>query len=433
MLPSASAYLLLNFSPDKRYLYVGNDYRLFEIKIILLFTKTAYLQISREREKTFFCRRRALKASDHHTLDDLLLRYNELKKTLIKTPIISDDDFLKIVSAQEREYSAILEELENFCSFFTFELDRFVNAPQTAGNVRLTSDEGLDPAADAAGGAKKGAKKGDDKKPAAAAAAAKRGAAKDELGAYESPLGATRGGIESLVLLLDTALFPFPFESLRVLADVPALSRDFSLLQLGKRYKTLGFKPELNNCQNINKQALRYVAYNFKKAENLDADAVLQKQSIKIEGVSSAQRVCSVGEWQKLIGNAQLLLYYGHPPLLNVLSPKLLLDMAETASQLKAFILFDKINARKQLIEKYSSLEPDSIKTPLLEQFTDSAALLTAIGCASICQTQYGVEPEQFPVMLDSLLKSLTGELYFAAALKKYKVNGTILVILYSI
>jgi hypothetical protein len=99
MLPSASAYLLLNFSPDKRYLYVGNDYRLFEIKIILLFTKTAYLQISREREKTFFCRRRALKASDHHTLDDLLLRYNELKKTLIKTPIISDDDFLKIVSA----------------------------------------------------------------------------------------------------------------------------------------------------------------------------------------------------------------------------------------------------------------------------------------------------------------------------------------------
>jgi hypothetical protein len=61
--------------------------------------------------------------------------------------------------------------------------------------------------------------------------------------------------------------------------------------------------------------------------------------------------------------------------------------MAETASQLKAFILFDKINARKQLIEKYSSLEPDSIKTPLLEQFTDSAALLTAIGCASICQT----------------------------------------------
>ena len=194
---------------------------------------------------------------------------------------------------------------------------------------------------------------------------AKKGG-KDELAGYESPLGYTKGGIESLCILLDTNLFTLPFEHLSVFKEIPAVSRDFSLLLLGKRYKNIGFKPELNNSSGINRNQIRYISYNFQKAPHLDAEGVLSQSGLKIEGVNSNLRVSSVGEWQKIVSTSQMLIFYGNPPLLNVLTPKLILDMSEI-SQTKAFIIFDKINARKSLIEKNSSLESDGIKTPLLE------------------------------------------------------------------
>ena len=48
--------------------------------------------------------------------------------------------------------------------------------------------------------------------------------------------------------------------------------------------------------------------------------------------------------------------FYGNPGLMNVLTPKLLLDMSEI-SNTKAFVILDKINAKKTLLEKYYSLE----------------------------------------------------------------------------
>lgn len=41
---------------------------------------------------------------------------------------------------------------------------------------------------------------------------------------------------------------------------------------------------------------------------------------------------------------------------MNVLTPKLFLDMSEI-SNTKVFIIMDKINANKTLLEKYQSLE----------------------------------------------------------------------------
>ena len=67
------------------------------------------------------------------------------------------------------------------------------------------------------------------------------------MASYESPIPASKGGLESLVLLLDTDLFSLPFDVLKVFKDIPAVSRDFSLFLLGKRYTSVGFKPEMNN------------------------------------------------------------------------------------------------------------------------------------------------------------------------------------------
>lgn len=50
------------------------------------------------------------------------------------------------------------------------------------------------------------------------------------------------------------------------------------------------------------------------------------------------------------------MLFYGNPGLMNVLTPKLFLDMCEI-SNTKAFIVFDKINSKKSSLEKYQSLE----------------------------------------------------------------------------
>ena len=98
---------------------------------------------------------------------------------------------------------------------------------------------------------------------------------------------------------------------------------------------------------------MKYVAYNFKKSDNLNAEPIIKQQTgLKFEGVVSSQRVASVGQWQKFLSSSQLLLFYGHPGLMNILTPKLFLDMSEI-SNTKVFIVMDKINANKTLLEKY--------------------------------------------------------------------------------
>lgn len=74
-----------------------------------------------------------------------------------------------------------------------------------------------------------------------------------------------------------------------------------------------------------------------------------------------------------------MLLFYGNPGLLNILSPKLFVDMSEI-SHVKSVILFDKINAKKQVLEKFSSLEQDGEKTPVTDSFIITAAILSLLG-----------------------------------------------------
>ncbi len=56
-------------------------------------------------------------------------------------------------------------------------------------------------------------------------------------------------------------------------------------------------------------------------------------------------------------------------------------------TQTKAVVCIDKINAKKNILEKYSSLEPEGEKTPLLESFIHQSALLSIIGVSTIAST----------------------------------------------
>lgn len=71
---------------------------------------------------------------------------------------------------------------------------------------------------------------------------------------------------------------------------------------------------------------------------------------------------------------------------MNILTPRLLIDMNEIC-QTKSVVIIDKINAKKTVLEKFSSLDPEGEKTPLHESLINSSALLSVLGIASISST----------------------------------------------
>ena len=68
-----------------------------------------------------------------------------------------------------------------------------------------------------------------------------------------------------MVLLLNEILFNLPFENFKVFKKIPAISRDFSLNFLSKRYKSINFNPVLNNSSGIGRDKIKYVFYDFKE------------------------------------------------------------------------------------------------------------------------------------------------------------------------
>lgn len=156
----------------------------------------------------------------------------------------------------------------------------------------------------------------------------------------------------------------------------------------------------MNNSQGIARDKLKYIAYSFKKEEadsKYEAEPVILESNktfmttCKWEGTSSAQRIASIGDWQRYLSSGSLLLFYGNPGFLNVLTPRLLLDMNEIVKT-KAVVIIDKLNAKKSIIDKFSSLEPDGEKTPLHDSLLHSATMLSVLGISSISATQWTVE-----------------------------------------
>jgi len=121
--------------------------------------------------------------------------------------------------------------LEEFFRPVSESLDKVINPEQREEEEPAQVDP------KAAAGAKGGVKK-DDKKPAGKAPA--KGAAKGELGVYESPLPMTSAGVETLVLMLDSRLEGLPVEALKVFSKIPNVARDFSLHMYMHRVKQVG-------------------------------------------------------------------------------------------------------------------------------------------------------------------------------------------------
>jgi len=151
----------------------------------------------------------------------------------------------------------------------------------------------------------------------------------------------------------------------------------------------------------------------------------IQKQNpaagIKIEGVASSERIPSLGEWESYLRDGSMLMYFGNPSILNILTPKIMLDVLEVCN-VKGYVVIDRINSRKSTIEKFDALEPNPEKVFMHEQPLQTLALLTALGSSFVMMNNWPVKAEEDLKLLETFMKNANEGNYLAKGLSQYKV-----------
>jgi hypothetical protein len=204
-------------------------------------------------DKRYLVERMRMTHGHHDKVRHIKTRLATIKSALVKSTIQNEPDLLKLEDEMELQYNDLYKEIEDFFAFATVSLDGILNVPLEAPPAETLTQ--------------------DPKKPGAPtkAAPAKKGG-KDEVMAYESPLEPSPGGIESLVLLLDSSFLQIPIEYLKVFSLIPAISRDFSFQHQGRRLRSIQFQPTLNNAaRNVEKDKTKYMMYDF-KTDDPDVD-----------------------------------------------------------------------------------------------------------------------------------------------------------------
>ncbi|CAD8135763.1 unnamed protein product [Paramecium octaurelia] len=391
-LQQSAGFFIMQMSQNKTCLYLG------------------YLHNT--KSPVYKVQRLPLDSKSHDQMNQMKSNLDQIKNNLIKTPIIQQQDFIKLEDDMEKEYGKYCQEVESFMSFVAQMIDENIN----------TQEEVPPPVIDP--------KAPPPKKDQGKQTKGKPG--KDELAQYESTLEQAPGKIDTVVLLLDPKFFDYPVEQLSVFYKVAAMSRDFSMSVYVRRLKSVGFQVQLNNSQKgIEKDKLKYLTYDFKTEDqdlNLD-EFNLQKTltevqkttpQLKFEGTFSQSRLASLGELQKYSQTGSSILWYGSPGVLNILSSKVIIDLSEINTS-KFWVIFDKMNAKKSLIEKFTSLDPDGEKTHILEQSFKISVFLTLIDVSTILTTQWSPQTVEYLRAFENLIKQLTEDIYVAACLQKYK------------
>ena len=198
----------------------------------------------------------------------------------------------------------------------------------------------------------------------------------------------------SLCVLVDSQLESLPLEHLEVFSQIPSRSKDFSLFQLGKKYQESSTS---NNPQNRTED-MKYIAYDFKE-EGDNLKKVVQSLSLKnmkVSGISSGERVASVGEWQKSVQESQSVMFYAHQPLLEVLPPSALLQWLGQ-STVQQFLILDKLNNKKHLIDKkkWAPAGDRPVTLPLHDQTIRTVQLLNFLGPRQVAITRWSVDIQQ--------------------------------------
>lgn len=188
-LPHSSAYLILQFTSNMQYLYVG------------------FCMINKEHKCEYYLTKLTLTDSIIDELKNIKTKIVTMKNYLYKTPITIQEDLDIIEKDAEEELHSIVEDTEQFFKPVFNQIYDLINPEihEPEPDAEADPNQATGTAAAAAAAAKKGKE--------AAKPDPKKGGAKEELAKYESNLPLPTSGIESLVLLLDSRLSSLPVEA----------------------------------------------------------------------------------------------------------------------------------------------------------------------------------------------------------------------------
>ena len=109
----------------------------------------------------------------------------------------------------------------------------------------------------------------------------------------------------------------------------------------------------MNEECTINKEKINYFSYEFKEEdENKESptnfEEVLKKYQqknpqFKMKGVSTKDRIPSLGDWEQTLDSSSLLIFYGQPGILNIANPATLVNFFNNCKT-KCVIALDRVN-----------------------------------------------------------------------------------------
>jgi hypothetical protein len=401
-MPVNAAYLSLQLSEDGSDLFVGFVRRVDQDRYV------------------YDVRKFRLPETSTAKLDQLVVQQANATANYYKTPLLTKSDLKALEQDTSHTTTAILKDLEALFSGYLDYLNEFINKPPP--------QEVVEEAPQGPGG-KPGTTKPKDpvKKPDP------KTAGKKDTGLAPENIAPSKSGIEQLVLLVDERYILLPFHLLQLFKEVPILAKDYSLQTYTRRLQS--FSPE-NGGESLILKKTQYIAYDFKDPEGeLDEArtpikfgtliaALKDNTGVQLTGVNSTERIPSIGNWQLSLREADTLIYFGNKPLLHLLSPATLLDLANS-SKVRSFIINDRLNPLKKHISKFESLDEDQELIILKEMPRLTLALLTLMGAGVVLYNQGPIDPEynleQLYGILSSLTSSTQGNLSFSNSLAHHR------------
>lgn len=230
MLPSNHLLAVLQLSPDCNSLYFG-----------------WYANVKGATpEANYFIKNHELSPKEKSAYFKLKRELLQIKTSLARVPIDEADPkkYASFIVEAETKLTQLMKMFEELSEWWATPLAEFLNAKKSEPASVVDPKDVKKTGKDAGKASKKGGK--------------------DEVGAYESPLGAAPCGIDNLTFLLDSELSALPFEHLSCVSVVPSVGRDSTLFYLSRKLQQIGYRPELNNSNGFGADRSKFVCYDYK-------------------------------------------------------------------------------------------------------------------------------------------------------------------------
>ena len=403
LLPTNSAYFIIQMNDEKSILYMG-------------------MMTLIDREVKYYLKRILLTRKTNELFDEMIQTIKTIKHVLVKTVIVTEQELESLFKEQNEKIENILNNLENnMGQDITNALKEF---NEIINPVIKDDDENLDKNT---GKDKKNVAAKKDTKPA--------GGAKKAGGKVDNPdIVLPNSGIEQITFLIDYRLYDLPFESISIFNKIPYKSNDFSLNTNIMRLKNVSFNPAQNaGGVSLPGNVKYYLDYYKDQKIKYDICKILTDHlnvggggggkkgqevvSVPLEGVLSIQHKPSVAELQKLYLNSNIFIFTSQTALLYQFPYEIF--NTSRYSKCKIGFILDRITNIKNYVDQ-NSLIPKTFNFNY--QPIDTVAMMSLCGVVSIFTTKWSVDYNEVSEMVNDLIEeSTTKSDLISHAINKYK------------